>query len=207
MLALVMTVMTASAIDAPKYSLEKADGAEAHGTIAFTVNSNTVTAAAESDVVTVTITPDGGWFIDKVEGQWCAAVAASRGAIAMLNKIELTPVEDTSNQWTFTMQRATAEISVKYELIAVKLIKEIGKVEYTLLCKGKIDEARNIYDNLTNEQKDYVSSETLKVLTDAEAAYSKMKADHDAAEQAMAKINAIGEVAYTRTDRREQGPD
>ena len=201
LLVLVMTVMTASAIDAPKYSLEKAEGAEVHGKIAFTVNSNTVTAAAESDVVTVTITPDEGWFIDKVEGQWCAAVAASRGAIAMLNDIELTPVQGTSNQWTFTMQRATAEISVKYELIAVKLIKGIGKVEYTLLCKSKIDEAREVYDDLSPEQKGFVSTETLKILTDAEAAYEKMRIDHDAAELAMAKINAIGEVAYTRESK------
>ena len=44
--------MAASAIDAPTYSLTKAESAEAHGTITFKVGENTVTSAEEGDVVT-----------------------------------------------------------------------------------------------------------------------------------------------------------
>ena len=42
-LALALVAMTASAVDAPSFSLTKADGAEAHGQISFIVGENTVT--------------------------------------------------------------------------------------------------------------------------------------------------------------------
>ena len=112
LLALVMTAMTASAVETPTYSLTKADGAEAHGTIAFTVGDNTnATEAAEGQTVTVTVTYEEGWGVNKISGQWIAAVAASRG-VDMLSSFELTPA--SVNSWTFTMERADAEISVEY---------------------------------------------------------------------------------------------
>ena len=123
LLALVMTAMTASAVETPTYSLTKADGAEAHGTIAFTVGDNTnATEAAEGQTVTVTVTYEEGWGVNKISGQWIAAVAASRrllrggggggGDVGMLSSFELTPA--SVNSWTFTMERADAEISVEY---------------------------------------------------------------------------------------------
>ena len=120
LLALVMTAMTASAIDAPKYSLTKAEGAEAHGTIAFNVGENSVTSAAEGDVVTVSVTPDEGYVVKGVTGQWYASwnIAAApkrHRAPALLNAISLTPVEGAENQWSFTMERANAEISATYK--------------------------------------------------------------------------------------------
>ena len=99
-------------METPTYSLTKADGAEAHGTIAFTVGDNTnATEAAEGQTVTVTVTYEEGWGVNKISGQWIAAVAASRG-IDMLSSFELTPA--SVNSWTFTMERADAEISVEY---------------------------------------------------------------------------------------------
>ena len=87
---------------------------------------------------------------------------------------------------------------------AVAKINAIGKVEYTDESKAKIDEARAAYDALTDEQKAKVTADQLKVLTDAETEYARLKAaaekdaaDTAAAAAAVAKINAIGKVEYT----------
>ena len=113
MLVMVMTVMAASAKVA-EYELTKADGAEAHGKIAFTVNGKTVDYAAEGDKVTVTITPEKDYVVNAVEGQWYAVMANAprRAGIDLLNKVKLTKVSE--NTWTFTMERANVEISASY---------------------------------------------------------------------------------------------
>ena len=87
---------------------------------------------------------------------------------------------------------------------AVAKINAIGKVEYTDESKAKIDEARAAYDALTDDQKAKVTADQLKVLTDAETEYARLKAaaekdaaDTAAAAAAVAKINAIGKVEYT----------
>ena len=117
LLALVMTAMTVSAKDVPTYSLTKADGAEAHGTITFKVDDADVTSAAEGKTVTMTIAPADNWIVGTVSGQWYAAMAKARRrtpGIDLLDKVTLTPVGGQTNQWTFTMQRANAEISCTY---------------------------------------------------------------------------------------------
>ena len=60
---------------------------------------------------------------------------------------------------------------------AVAKIGAIGTVEFTDASKAKIDEARAAYDALTADQKALVSPETVKALTDAEAAYAALKAE------------------------------
>ena len=73
------------------------------------------------------------------------------------------------------------------------LIDAIGTV--TLDSKSAIDEARKAYDKLTAEQQAKVSNYT--ALTAAETAYAKLvqdKADQDAADAVIAKIDAIGTV-------------
>ena len=52
------------------------------------------------------------------------------------------------------------------------LINEIGDVEYTDESKEKIDTARIQYNKLTDEQKAFVTSETVAILTDAEEEYA-----------------------------------
>ena len=91
-------------------------GTSEHGTIAFTVNDEKVEKAKEGDVVTVTVTSNKDYVPANVTGLWYAAIAAARGSqsVDLLTDIELTPVEGTDNQWTFTMQRANAEISATY---------------------------------------------------------------------------------------------
>ena len=81
---------------------------------------------------------------------------------------------------------------------AVKgLINAIGTVEYTEASKEKIDAARSAYDALTAEQKELVEASVLKVLTDAEAAYAKLEADHEAADNFETLVESIGEVELT----------
>ncbi|MBR3521749.1 MAG: hypothetical protein IKN75_04395 [Prevotella sp.] len=95
------------------------------------------------------------------------------------------------------------DIEMVYESAAddvIALINAIGTVEYTDASKQKIDAARTAYDALTTDEKTEVTAETLKVLTDAEAKYAELKqaaADKAAADAAVEKITAIGEVAYT----------
>ena len=74
------------------------------------------------------------------------------------------------------------------------LIDAIGTV--TLDSKSAIDEARAAYNKLTAEQQAKVSN--YAALTAAETTYAKLvqdKADQDAADAAIAKINAIGVVS------------
>ena len=117
LLALVMVAMTASADADPTYSLTKADGAEAHGTITFKVGGNTVTAAPEGATVTVVIEPDDGWAVGQPTGEWGAAIAKAprRTSIDMLGSFELTKLLGADNTWSFVMQRANAEISCTYK--------------------------------------------------------------------------------------------
>ena len=84
----------------------------------------------------------------------------------------------------------------------VSLISEIGTVEYTDECKAKINAARSLYSELLEDQKVYVIN--YDVLEAAEATYATRKAeankaitDQAAADEVIALINAIGEVAYS----------
>ena len=110
-LALALAVTTASA----KEGLELKVGTSEHGTIAFTNAEGTaIETAAEGQTVTVTVTPDEGYVVNQVTGQWYAAVAMTRG-VGMLNAVTLTPVTGQTNQWTFKMERANVEISASYK--------------------------------------------------------------------------------------------
>ena len=83
LLALVMTAMTASAV-APAYKIKV--GTNEHGTFAFQVNGTDRAlqggeiAADEGDLITLTITPDGGWWVNVPYGEWHAVDAAARQA-------------------------------------------------------------------------------------------------------------------------------
>ena len=73
-------------------------------------------------------------------------------------------------------------------------IDAIGTVAYNAECKAKIDAARAAYNALSDAQKALVTN--YKALTDAEAKYASLKADADKINNVIAKINAIGTVAY-----------
>jgi len=71
LLAMVMVAMTASATAGFNLTV----GTSPLGSITFKVGENTVTTAAEGDVVTVIVTPNSGCIINEVSGQWYAAMA------------------------------------------------------------------------------------------------------------------------------------
>ena len=126
-LALALVALTASA-----YNLTV--GTNEHGTISLKVGATeNATTANEGDEVTVTITPDEGWTVGTVTGQWHAAVVnAPRRAVDLLSDFTLSPVANTEDQWTFTMERANVEISVKYiKIIQDTWIQDIPSVTYT----------------------------------------------------------------------------
>ena len=94
----------------------------------------------------------------------------------------------------------------KKEIDAViDLINGIGTVTYTPECKAQIDAARAAYDALTDVQKAFISPQTLSTLIAAEQTYAELKqkaeADLAAAGIVMAKIDAIGTVAYTEASK------
>ena len=108
----------------------------------------------------------------------------------------------TTCNYTNKVRQANIEAADK----VATLINAIGTVEYTDNCKTKIDEAREAYNKLTNEQKAFVNNES--TLTGAETAYANLKAaaekeaaDTAAVAAAVAKIEAIGKVEYTNESK------
>ena len=79
---------------------------------------------------------------------------------------------------------STIQISPDYEKVkaaqdAVAKINNIGAVVLNDSCKKKIDAARTAYNVLNAEQKTLVVYSQLKILTDAEAQYDKLKTTAD----------------------------
>ena len=95
------------------------------------------------------------------------------------------------------------ELVAFYEKVnsAINKISTIGAVEYTKTCKALIDEAKAVFDALTDEQKALVTN--AETLTAAIAKYEELKAlaeaNQAAADAVIAKIEAIGTVVYTET--------
>ena len=142
-LVLALAAMTANAKVAPTYSLTKANGAEVHGTIKFYVGETEVTKAAEGATVTMIITPSTGddcWSVGTATGQWIAveAKAPQHHAIGLLKDIDLgngaTDQTTGAVTYTFTMERADAEISCTYRKLLTNKdinIADIEDVTYT----------------------------------------------------------------------------
>ena len=112
----------------------------------------------------------------------------------------LTVAETTYANLKAAAQQAADDQEAANEVIGK--INAIGEVAYTTECKALIDAARNAYSELTADQKALVTN--YEVLTTAETTYANLKAaaekaaaDKAAADDVIAKINAIGEVAYT----------
>lgn len=80
---------------------------------------------------------------------------------------------------------------------AMDKVNDIGEVEFTPESKELIDGARETYESLSDDQKKLFPKGTLKEIADAEEKYARLKADHEAADVVIAKIDAIGSVTYT----------
>ena len=130
-----------------------------------------------------------------------AYTALTEDQKALVNNYEvLTTAETTYANLKAAAEKAAADKAAADDVIAK--INAIGEVAYTEACKNLIDAARNAYSELTADQKALVTN--YEVLTTAETTYANLKAaaekaaaDKAAADDVIAKINAIGEVAYT----------
>jgi len=110
-------------------------GTNDHGTVKFYVAETEVTKAPEGATVTVVITPNTGWVVNQPSGQWGAAIAkAPRSAVPMLNGFELAKSTTAENTWSFTMERANAEVSVSYKKLLTNTditVQDITALTYT----------------------------------------------------------------------------
>ena len=125
-------------------------------------------------------------------------IDAARAAYNALTEAQKALVDNLS---TLTTAESTyANLVDEYKASEVEaLIENIGTVEYTPECKAKIDAARAAYNALTEAQKALVDN--YSTLTQAEADYAKMKADHEAAAEVETLIENIGTVENTPESR------
>jgi hypothetical protein len=79
-------------------------------------------------------------------------------------------------------------------LVVMDIIQNIGLISYTTESKSKIDNAKESYDNLTNEQKELVTN--YQVLTHDIEVYNHV-------DYVYKKINDIDEVKYEETSEEE----
>ena len=114
-------------------------------------------------------------------------------AIARYNELKAA-AEQAAAEQTAADRAAADEV--------IQKINAIGTVEFTTVCKAKIDAAKEAYDALTEAQKALVTN--AQTLSDAIARYNELKAaaeqnaaDRAAADAVIQKINAIGTVEYT----------
>lgn len=95
----------------------------------------------------------------------------------------------------------------------ITLINKIGNVGYNSASKAAIDAARKAYNALSDAQKELVSPEVLKKLTDAEGSYERLKNEAEQAkkqkeeeerkkkEEEEKKKAQAGTVAITETQK------
>lgn len=81
---------------------------------------------------------------------------------------------------------------------AADLIKSIGEVSFDKSCKSRIDAARNAYDALTDAQKNLISADVLKVLTDAEQRYGELKKADEKKQEIARKKAAAGKLTVSK---------
>ena len=147
--------------------------------------------------VKLTATADSGYELDSY-----SVKDASANELTVTNGTFIMPKSNVTVSATFKETAAT--VNQKAADAAITKITAIGTVAYSDESKAKIDDARKAYDALTEAQKALVPAETLSVLTSAESKYTELKAAADsetanknAANAVIAKITAIGTVAYT----------
>lgn len=153
---LVAAVSSAWATDAvPAYNLSVEASKHGTGTVKFFVNSKEVTGADEGDMVTMTVTPDAGWIVDKAKvsaityGNWEAAGARRnvQGDVPILGDVTLTAVETAENTWTFQMPAANVKVKGAYLKSSTLTFNPADK---TNLIEVKVgDDKVNVKDSKT----------------------------------------------------------
>ena len=125
-----------------------------------------------------------------------AKIDAARAAYDALTAAEKALIDEDTLQLLTDAEAAYAELKAAADQAAanavIAKINAIGTVEFTNACKAKIDEAKNAYNDLTEDQQDLVTN--YSTLEAAVAAYAKLETDHAAANDVIALIELIGEV-------------
>ncbi len=162
-----------------------------------TANQNAADAviAKITAIGTVAYTSESKAKIDDARKAYDALTEAQKKLVPEEKLALLTAAETKYSELKAAADSETANQNAANAVIAK--ITAIGTVTYTSESKAKIDEARTAYEELTGAQKALIPAETLSVLTAAEASYNSQKATADKANAVIAKITAIGTVAYT----------
>ena len=104
------------------YGLNKGDGAEAHGKVAFKVGNNSATSATAGQTVTITVTPDAEYLVKDVTATVSGtnlepAQMRTRGT-SETQTTEIALNKGEGNTWTMVMPADNVTFSVAYEEFA-----------------------------------------------------------------------------------------
>ncbi|MEY8515806.1 beta-L-arabinofuranosidase domain-containing protein [Lachnospiraceae bacterium 29-84] len=130
-----------------------------------------------------------------------AKIDEARNAYEALTSVQKTLVTNyatltaAESQYAALQRQSAADRAAANRAIAK--INAIGLVTHTEACKGRIDEARKVYDALTDVQKAFVTN--LEVLTTAETRYEQLRPapQPEIIDIAKATVNAIPAQYYT----------
>lgn len=128
------------------------------------------------------------------KGKWLNIYSASdryNYAMEVLEKLD-------SKQWKVDDALEQLEQIMNKNNLTIAQIEEINKVKQKINAIGIVDlskesqiaEARKSYNALTSEQKELISADTLKVLTDAEKKIVSLKAEKKTQDEAKKKAEA-----------------
>lgn len=124
------------------------------GTIKFFIDGKEVKGANKADedkTVTVTVTPDEGWILNSVTAttyiNWGDTRRKVKTTIPVLGDVDMTPVANQDNTWTFKMPSASVAVSAEYQKISTLYFDPADKTDLMKVTVGS-DEV-NVEDNKT----------------------------------------------------------
>ena len=119
-----------------------------------------------------------------------------------------------SKQWKVDDALEQLEQIMNKNNLTIAQIEEINKVKQKINAIGIVDlskesqiaEARKSYNALTSEQKELISADTLKVLTDAEKKIVSLKAEKKTQDEAKKKAEAAKKKAAEEAAKKKYTP-
>ena len=127
-----------------------------------------------------------------------AKIDAAREAFDALSDEEKAKVENASVLTAAESKYAKMKADEEAAATVRAKIEAIGDVTYTAESKAKIDEAREAYDALSEEQKALVGN--VSDLTNAESEYGRLE-DNAKIAEVKALIESIGTVEYSESSK------
>ena len=144
------------------------------------------------------------------KGKWLNIYSASdryNYAMEVLEKLD-------SKQWKVDDALEQLEQIMNKNNLTIAQIEEINKVKQKINAIGTVDlskesqiaEARKSYNALTSEQKELISADTLKVLTDAEKKIVSLKAEKKTQDEAKKKAEEAKKKAQQEALKKKYTP-